>query len=101
MTFDEVSSLGFRLVTLPVRGHPADYWTTWPTEIKKITTARANEAASPYCDPARYSVIIAGDRQSVAPQLEKLGLPIDFLDRDGIAIEEVAAPQSTAAGKKK
>lgn len=96
MTFDQVSSLGYRLVSLPVRGRSVDYWTTWPDEIRKVTTARTNEAAAPYCDPERYSVIVAGDKKTVVPQLEKLGIPITMLDRDGLTAPAATAPAATA-----
>jgi zinc protease len=88
MQFDEVSSLGIRLVTLPVRGRPTDFWQTWPQNIEAISTARANQAAQPYCDPKKYSVVVAGDLDLVAPALKKLGLSLIEMDRDGRIVEK-------------
>lgn len=86
LDFDTVASAGYRLASLPLRNRPTDYWTTWPTEIKAISTARANEAARPYCDPKAYSVIIAGDKKSLLPELKALKLKVVELDRDGLPL---------------
>jgi zinc protease len=84
MTFDQVSSLGYRLVSLPIHERPVDFWSNWPEEVKKITTARANEAARPYCNTEHYQVVIAGDQKTLEPQLKTLGLEVIALDRDGL-----------------
>lgn len=93
MQFDEVSALGMRLVTLPARGRPADFWQTWPENIKSISTARANEAAKPYCDPTQYSVVVAGDLDLVAPELAKMGLSVIEMDRNGHVVEKAEETQ--------
>lgn len=90
LDFDSVSSAGYRLASLPLRNRAADYWTTWPSNIKAITTARANEAARPYCDPGSYSVIIAGDKKTLLPELKALKLEVIELDRDGLPLEPSA-----------
>jgi|GEM_PF-388533 len=83
LDFDKVHSVGYRLASLPVRSRPVDFWSTWPTQVKSITTQRANEAAKPYCDPSKYSVVVAGDLAAIEAPLKKLGLKIQVLDRTG------------------
>ncbi len=89
--FDEVSALGYRLVTLPVHDRPIDFWQTWPDKIRAVTTSDANAAAAPLCETARYSVVIAGDSRTVTPMLESQGFDVTLLDRDGRPIEEPTA----------
>jgi zinc protease len=92
LQFDEVSSLGLRLVTLPIHGRPVDFWSTWPERIRDVSTERANEAAKPFCDLSRYQIVVAGDASSTTQQLQALGMPVSLLDRDGNPLEQ---PQST------
>ena len=99
LEFDQVSSVGYRLAALPMKGRAADYWSTWPENIASITTQRANEAARPYCRPSEYLVVVAGDRRSVAPELEKLGLLLVAMDREGslLASDEQGNARQTAS----
>lgn len=86
--FDQVSSLGMRLVTLPVHNRPADFWETWPEKIAAVTTELANEAAAPFCKTEQYSVVVAGDAKTVTPLLKAQGFTVSRLDRDGFPLEE-------------
>lgn len=91
MQFDQVSSLGMRLVALPIHDRPADFWKTWPENIAAVTTERANLAAAPYCKAEQYSVVIAGDAAAVTPLLKAQGFAVSFLDPDGLPIREPAS----------
>lgn len=86
MDFAETESVGLRLASLPLRDRPVDYWTTWPSNIESVTTARINEVAQPYCDANQFSVVVAGDKEKLAPELEALGLRVVEVDRDGVEI---------------
>ncbi len=88
LDFDQVESAGYRLASLPLRDRPTDYWTTWPVEIKAITTERANEAAKPYCDPSKYDIVLAGDKKRLDADLKSLGREIVELDRDGHPVSD-------------
>lgn len=90
LEFDEVSAAGYRLAALPLKDRPVDYWTTWPEKVQRITTERANEVAQPFCQTDEYIVVVAGDQATVTPELEKLGLVVHPLNRDGEAIESTA-----------
>jgi zinc protease len=83
MDFAETESVGLRLASLPLRDRPVDFWTTWPSNVSQVTTARANEAARPFCDSSQFSVVIAGDQVKLTPQLEELGLKVVGMDHDG------------------
>jgi CMP-2-keto-3-deoxyoctulosonic acid synthetase len=56
--------------------------------VSSISVEQANDAAQPYCDPKKYSVIVAGDAASVGPALEELGMEIVLTDHDGIALSQ-------------
>lgn len=81
--FATVDSLGRKLASLPIYARPVDYFSTWPTQVQAIGLQAARAAAKPYCDPGSYRVVIAGDRASIQPELEKLGLTVVSLDSDG------------------
>lgn len=83
MEFSRVDSLGMKLASLPIYGRSADFWTTWPSRVRAVTLAQARQAATPYCDPNQYRVVIAGDRAKIQEDLQGLGLAIVVLDREG------------------
>lgn len=87
MDFEETSSLGNRLVSLPLRARPTDYWTTWQDRVSAVSAKQANAAAEPYCDRQRLSVVVAGDVTRFASELEELGLSLVHLDAEGVPIE--------------
>lgn len=83
LEFDQVSSAGYKLASLPLRGRPTDFWTTWPAKIERVSKDRANQAARAYCDPKAYIVVVAGDAKRVRPGLEALGLHVIDVDAEG------------------
>ena len=83
MDFAETESVGLRLASLPLRDRPVDFWSTWPEQVARVTTVRANEVAQPYCDVGQFSVVAAGDAQKLTPELQALGLQVVQMDRDG------------------
>lgn len=86
MDFAETESVGLRLASLPLRDRPLDYWTTWPSNIESVTTARINEVASPYCNASQFSVVVSGDKEKLTPEFEAMGLRVVEMDRDGVEI---------------
>lgn len=82
--FASVEALGARVASLPIYGRPVDYFVTWPDRIAAVDLTRANRAAERYCDRSKYSVVVAGDLLAIGPELEKLGLPIVELDKNGL-----------------
>lgn len=93
LQFDQVGSLGLRLITLPIHNRPADFWETWPEKVTAVTTELANQAAAPFCKTEQYSVVLAGDANVVTPLLAAQGFTVALLDRDGLPVKGVAADQ--------
>jgi len=82
--FATVDTLGLKLASLPIYERPADYLVTWPKNVEAVSLADAQAAARPYCTPANYRVVIAGDREKLAPEFAKLGMTVVPLDQDGL-----------------
>ncbi len=51
--------------------------------LQTITTADLNTVAKKWLDPAKMNVVLAGDKEKIAPVLEKMGYKIVELDSDG------------------
>ncbi len=83
LNFDEVSSMGLRLASLPIHDRSPDYWTKWPEEIRGIKTESLNEAVKSLCNTDAYTIVVAGDRAATEEPLSRLGWKVVLLDRDG------------------
>jgi zinc protease len=80
----ESSGLAARALSDIIReGRPLDWFEQWPKRIEAVTVDAANLAAKSYCDAKQFSIAIAGDRATVAPTLEGLGLKVVYLDAQG------------------
>jgi zinc protease len=81
--FERGGAVAAELATIPLYGRPDDWFGKWPSEVKAVTLGAANGIAKEYCDPARYVIVIAGDRKVVEPTLGGLGGKILFYDAKG------------------
>lgn len=81
-----------------IAGRPFDYARTLSARYAALTPASLDAAARTTIDPTRIQWVIVGDRASVRPQLEALGLPIRDLDPSG---QTAAAPAQPAVEKTK
>jgi zinc protease len=80
----ESSGLAARALSDIIREErPLDWFEQWPKRVAGVTVEAANAAAQRYCDPKSFSIAIAGDRATVAPTLESLGLKVVYLDAQG------------------
>lgn len=52
-------------------------------QLNAITTTELNSMVKKYLDPSKMNIVLAGDKEKIAPSLEKLGYKIIELDADG------------------
>jgi zinc protease len=61
-----------------------DYFSRYPERMSAVTSEMAQEAAKKYLDPSKMLVVAVGDRQAIAPQLDRLNLGrTEIRDADG------------------
>jgi predicted Zn-dependent peptidase len=58
-------------------GRPDDYYATLPTRYRAIDAAALDAIAAKYLQPDGLVFVVVGDAKVVAPQLAKLGLPVE------------------------
>ena len=81
--FATVDTLGVKVASLPIYDRPLDYLTTWPQRVEAVSLADARAAAAPYCDPANYRIVVAGDQQKLSAGFGEFGMTVVPLDQDG------------------
>ena len=63
---------------------PADYWNTYARKLEALSLADVSAAAVNTLDPERLVWVVIGDRESVEPGLQALGISdIRHIDADG------------------
>ena len=67
---------------------PDTYFSDYAKHIEGITLDDARRVAEERVDDDKLSILVVGDRETVQPQLEKLGLPIVHVDAEGNTIPE-------------
>jgi zinc protease len=73
-TSDTVSSIG----QLFAHNLAEDYYRSLPKRIDRVTAAEVREVASKHLKPEEMVVVVVGDKNTVGPQLESLGFPLEF-----------------------
>lgn len=96
LRFERVDEIGMQVASLPIYDRPENFWQTWPDQVRSITRPRASEAATPYCDPTHYQVVVAGDIAVVRPGLEALGLKVTEVARPSASPAAAPAPPAAA-----
>jgi predicted Zn-dependent peptidase len=81
--FETTRDLLARLQTQVVLDLPEDVYSTYVPKVMALSTAEASQAASKYVQPARFLVVVVGDRAKVEAPLEALNLgPMTVLSVD-------------------
>lgn len=81
--FESVSGTAMQLAQARWEGHGPDWFTTYFTNLDKVTLGGAEAVAKRYCDPKRYVVVVAGDFAKVEPSLEGLDREVVTYDALG------------------
>jgi zinc protease len=64
-----------------------DYWDTYRDRVAAVTEAQARQVLATLLDPARLEVVAVGDREALAPQLERFG-PVTVWSTDGTVLPD-------------
>ncbi|MET0137700.1 MAG: pitrilysin family protein [Sphingobium sp.] len=64
-------------------GRPFDFVKTLPGRYRAMTPTALDRAARGVLDPAKFSWVVVGDRDTVLPQLKSLGVPVQEIDSEG------------------
>lgn len=81
--FERIASVGASFASLAIFDRPVDWYQTWPSAVEGVSLAQANTIAAEYCDPNKFSIVLAGDRSKLAGTLTTLNRPIVGYDTQG------------------
>jgi zinc protease len=91
-TFERIALLAGRYSQLPIYRRPLDWFETWPRKIESVSREQADEAARAYCDPKQFTIVVAGDKATVASTLDGIGY--DWVELDARGRPKMAGPAS-------
>lgn len=95
--FERMSSVAGRIATLRLDARPVDYYSTWSAKVGAVTLENARAVGKTYTAADDFLVVIAGDRASVEPTLEGLGLKVIVCDAQGNRVPD-APPEPVKEG---
>lgn len=84
--FEQNDVVSDALVELVADGRKDDWYELWPSRVRAVTLPETRLAIERYCEPARYLLVVAGDKKTVLPDLRAINLPIVEHDAEGEAL---------------
>jgi predicted Zn-dependent peptidase len=83
--FETTVDISRRLEDAVVYKLPDDYFAKYVANIEAVTAADVQRVAEKYIQPNRFAVVITGDRKTIEPRIQALGLgPIKILTIDDV-----------------
>jgi predicted Zn-dependent peptidase len=76
------ANVAAQLAELAIFGLPDSYLTDYTTKIAAVTKADVRRVARKFLDPGKFTIVVVGDKKSVAEPLAKLA-PVELRDLDG------------------
>ncbi len=76
---------------------PKDYYENYLKNFNAVTLEQVRDAANKYFQDDNLRVIIVGKGSDVIPSLEKMGLPINYFDKEGNSVEAPSAAPTVSA----
>jgi zinc protease len=76
------ANVAAQLAELAIFGLPDSYVTDYTTRIAGVTKADVRRVARKYLDPGKFTIVVVGDKKTVAEPLAKLA-PVELRDLDG------------------
>lgn len=96
---ETAANLAYLVTIQQVFGLPADYWSTYRSNIAAVTPERALEAASRYIDSDRGLIVIVGDADQIAEPARRYG-PVTVVTPDWQVVRQLeAAPGQWPGGE--
>ncbi len=98
--FETTGDIAGQLVPVVTYGLPLDFYDRYTARVQAVTQADVQRAARRYLDPAKFVVVVVGDRRSVEPAVRRLNLgPVTAARVDDVLGSAPArAPAATGAG---
>ena len=81
--FETTGDLSARIEELIVYTLPESYFEQYVPRIRAVTAADVQKAAAKYIQPARFTVVVVGDRKTIEPGIRALNLGIGPRDPGG------------------
>jgi predicted Zn-dependent peptidase len=76
------ANVAAQLAELAIFGLPDSYVTDYTAKIAAVTKADVRRVARKYLDPGKFTIVVVGDKKTVAEPLAKLA-PVELRDLDG------------------
>ena len=81
-SFETTRDIAGELVPVALYGLPLDYYDDYSARVQAVTQADVQRVARKYLNPAAFTMVVVGDRATIAPAIEaaKLGrtVPLDL-----------------------
>lgn len=84
MALEQPATIASFAVNKIIYDLPDNYYTDYLKSIDAVTVEDVKNAAKKYILPSKARIFIAGKTADFLPELEKLGYPIHFYDRDAM-----------------
>ncbi len=65
-----------------ILGRPDDYEVTLPDRYRALTATALDAAAQKFLQPDGFIYVVVGDRKAIEPQLQGVGLPVEYVAAD-------------------
>jgi zinc protease len=85
-SFETPSQVLRRLLDIVHFQLPDDYFTGHVARLEAVTQADVNRVAGAHVDPDMLNIVIVGDRTKIEGPLSEVGLPIVYLDYEGLPV---------------
>ncbi len=72
-------------------GRPDDYYDTIAQKYRALSREQLDAAAREALDPDNFVWVVVGDAETVRPQLDSLGLPVEVISAEEVAGQKPAA----------
>jgi zinc protease len=82
-SFETTAGVAEHVSAIALYGLPGDYYETYSERIRSVTASDVREACRRWLRPAELTVVVAGDANATAGELEELGIGAVHVRNDG------------------
>ncbi len=97
MSLERPETVAKFALNLKTQDLPKDFYTNYLKSIDAITTADVVNAAQKVILPNQARIFVAGKSSDIADDLEKLGFPVKYYDKDANPVEKTTAKKVDAS----
>ncbi|HLF78125.1 MAG TPA: insulinase family protein, partial [Dehalococcoidia bacterium] len=85
-TFETPGQVLRRLLDIVHYGLPDDYFTHQVERLESVTLEDVQRVAREHVDASALSIVVVGDKATIEGPIKELGLPITYLDHEGLGV---------------